>query len=112
MYARYQNETHIWLKFLKQKFDSNKQQRISDLSSRELQKMMEGTKLHRRIASRKVMDNISEITDTESDDSDYRPEEESVISESESDVEVNEFSLHNISNISTTSTGESCIKGS
>ena len=29
---------HIWLKFLKQKFDSNKQQRISDLSSRELQK--------------------------------------------------------------------------
>ena len=110
MYARYQNETHIWLKFLKQKFDLNKQQRISDLSSRELQKMMEGTKLHRRIASRKVMDNISEITDTESDDSDYRPEEESVISESESDFEVNEFSLHNISNISTTSTGESCIK--
>ena len=34
------------------------------------------------------MDNISEITDTESDDSDYRPEEDSVISESESDVEV------------------------
>ena len=101
---------HIWLKFLKQKFDSNKQQRISDLSSRELQKMMEGMKVHRRIASRKVMDNISEITDTESDDSDYRPEEESVISESESDVEVNKFSLHNISNISTTSTGESCIK--
>ena len=56
------------------------------------------------------MDNISEITGTESDDSDYRPEEESVISESESNVEVNEFSLHNISNISTTSTGESCIK--
>ena len=42
--------------------------------------MMEGTKVHRQIASRKVMDNISEITDTESDDSDYRPEERSVIS--------------------------------
>ena len=56
------------------------------------------------------MDNRSEITDTESDDSDYRPEEESVISESESDVEVNEFTLHNISNISKTSTGESCMK--
>ena len=107
---RTKHREHIWMKFLKQKFDSNKQQRISDLSSRELQKMMEGTKVHRRIASRKVMDNISEITDTESDDSDYRPEEESVISESESDVEVNEFSLQNISNISTTSTGESCIK--
>ena len=56
------------------------------------------------------MENLSEITDTESDDSDYMPENESVISDSESDVEVNEFSLQNISNISTTSTGESCIK--
>ena len=44
---RTKHRKHIWLKFLKQKFDSNKQQRISDLSSRELQKMMEGTKVHR-----------------------------------------------------------------
>ena len=55
------------------------------------------------------MDNITEITDTEIDDSDYMPEEESVISGSASDVEVNKFSLQNISSIST-STGESCIK--
>ena len=57
-----------------------------------------------------MLENLSEITDTESDDSDYMPENESVISDYESDVEVNEFSLQNISNISTTSTGESCIK--
>ena len=56
------------------------------------------------------MDNISKITDSESDDSDYMPEEESVISDSDSDVEVNKFSVQNISTISTTSTGESCIK--
>ena len=41
---------------------------------------------------------------------DYMPEDESVISDSDSDVEVNEFSVQNISTISTTSTGESSIK--
>ena len=56
------------------------------------------------------MDNISKITYSESDDSDYMPEEESVISDSESDVEVNEFSLQNISTNSTMSAGKSCIK--
>ena len=44
---RTKHREHIWLKFLNQKFDSKKQHRISDLSSRELQKMMEGTKVHR-----------------------------------------------------------------
>ena len=57
-----------------------------------------------------MLDNLSEITDTESDDSDYIPENESVISDSDSDVEINKYSVQNISNISTTSTGESCIK--
>ena len=37
----------IWLKFLKQKVDLHKEKRITDLSSRELQKMMEGMKVHR-----------------------------------------------------------------
>ena len=37
----------IWLKFLKQKVPLNKEKRSTDLSSRELQKMMEGTKVHR-----------------------------------------------------------------
>ena len=83
----------IWLKFLKQKVPLNKEKRSTDLSSRELQKMMEGTKVHRWIASRKVLDNLSEITDTESDDSDYIPENESVISDSDSDVEINKYSV-------------------
>ena len=38
------------------------------------------------------------------------PEDEPVISDSDSDAEVNKFSVQNISTISTTSTGESCIK--
>ena len=100
----------IWLKFLKQKVCLHKEKRITDLSSRELQKMMEGIKVHRRIASHRIVDNISEITDSKSDDSDYMPEDESVISDSDSDVEVNKFSVQNISTISTMSTGESCIK--
>ena len=37
----------IWLKFLTQKVDLHKEQRVTDLSSRELQKMMEGMKVHR-----------------------------------------------------------------
>ena len=100
----------IWLKFLKQKVDLHKEKRITDLSSRELEKMMEGTKVYRRIASSRIVDNISEITDSESDDSDYMLEDKSVISDSDSDVEVNKFSVQNISTISTTSTGKSCIK--
>ena len=72
--------------------------------------MMEGTKVHRQIASSRIVENISEITDSKSDDSDYMPEDESVISDSDSHVEVNEFSVQNISTISTMSTGESCIK--
>ena len=56
------------------------------------------------------MENTSEITDTDSENSDYMPEEESVISDDEYDVDFNKLSLHNISNISTMSTGESCIK--
>ena len=38
------------------------------------------------------------------------PEDESVFSDSDSDEEVNKFSVQNISTISTMSTGESCIK--
>ena len=53
-------------------------------------------KVHRQIASRKVLENLSEITDTESDDSDYMLENESVISDSDSDVEINKLSLQNI----------------
>ena len=44
---RTKHREDIWLKFLKQKVDLHKEQRITDLSSRELQKMMEGTKVHR-----------------------------------------------------------------
>ena len=42
---RTKHREDIWLKFLKQKLDLHKEQRISNLSSRELQKMMEGTKV-------------------------------------------------------------------
>ena len=44
---RTKHREEIWLKFLKQKVDLHKEKRITDLSSRELQKMMEGTKVHR-----------------------------------------------------------------
>ena len=107
---RTKHREDIWLKFLKQKVDLHKHPITNDLSMREIQKLMKGTKVHRQIASRRVMENISEITDTDSEDSDYMPEEESVISDDESEEDLNKLSLHNISNISTMSTGESCIK--
>ena len=70
----------------------------------------EGTKVHRRITRRHVIDEINEISDSDSEDSDYVPEDNAEIFESDSDTDIDEFTDPNISSVTATSTGESCIK--
>ena len=76
--------------------------------------MIKGTKLHHRIASQKVTEQISINSDSdESSDPDYIPTEEmSEFSDNESDgdVEISKMTRHNISNLSTSSSGHSCIR--
>ena len=67
--------------------------------------------MHRRITRRNVIDEITEITDSDSDNSDYVPDENAEISESEdSDTDIDEFTDPNMSTVTATSTRESCIK--
>ena len=44
---RTKHREDIWLRFLKQKVDLHKDQITSDLSTKEIQKLMKGTKVHR-----------------------------------------------------------------
>ena len=84
------------------------------LSQKELRDLIKGTKLHRRISSQTITEISSINSDSdESNDPDYIPNEE--ISEfsdydDDSEVEINNISTHNISNISTSSSGHSCIR--
>ena len=84
------------------------------VSHNELHDLIKGTKLHCRISSRNIIDEISINSDSEEEnDPDYYPIDEiSENSDIESDAELhmNEISTHNISNVITLSTGCSCIK--
>ena len=80
------------------------------MSSRDIQKLLEGTKVHRRIMKRKVIDYIEETTDSDSDDSDYVPENEAGSTDSESASDNDDITEPNLSTITTTSTGDSCIR--
>ena len=84
------------------------------LSQKELRDLIKGTKLHRRISSQTITEISSINSDSDdSNDPDYIPNEE--ISEfsdydDDSEVEINNISTHNISNISTSSSECSCIR--
>ena len=83
-------------------------------SHQELRDLIKGTKLHRQISSQNIIETLSINSDCEeNNDPDYSPNEE--ISEfsdidCDGDVEINNISIHNISNVSTSSSGRSCIK--
>ena len=84
------------------------------LSQEELHDLIKGTKLHRRISSQTITD-ISPINSDsdENNDPDYIPNEEmSEFSDynQDSEVEIDNISTHNISNVSTSSSGCSCIR--
>ena len=80
------------------------------LSQDELTELIRGTKLHRRLFHQVEAQDMSELIDIDdSDDPDYLPQNEelSEISDSEPDVDI---SVHNLSTVSVSSNGQSCIK--
>ena len=85
------------------------------LSQQELTELIHGTKLRRRLFHHVEAQDMSELIDSdESDDPDYVPpiEELSENSDSEPDLQYNdeEMSGHNLSTVSVSSNGQSCIK--
>ena len=100
----------LWNRYLRNRDNALDPKPSKYLSSVDLHKFLEGTKVHRRITRRNVIDEITEITDSDRDDSDYVPDENAEISESDSDTDTDEFTDPNLSTITATSTGESCIK--
>ena len=104
----------IWMKYLgkyKEMYSKYSTHSVQ-LSENDLRKIIKGTKLHRRIIHRKSL-GYDESENSDSDDPDYEPsQEESEFSDlSEEDIlDGEETSLHNVSTVSTTSTGTSCIK--
>ena len=108
--------TSIWNRYLGYKTANKINGNCIDqkLSHNELCDLIKGTKLHRRIASQNVTEQISINSDSdESNDPDYMPTEElSEFSDNESDgdIEISEITRHNISNLSTSSSGHSHIR--
>ena len=100
----------LWNRYLRSSDNFPHPKPSKYLSSVDLHKFLEGTKVHRRITRRNMIDEITEITDSDSDDSDYVPDEYAKISESDNDTDIDEISDPNMSTVTTTSTGESCIK--
>ena len=101
----------VWNKYINSMQQHSEKKKVVGLSAKDISEMIQGTKIHRRIlSSQNIEENAENIDDEDSDDPDYEPSDESIISESSSDVELDDTSIHNVSNLSCTSTGQSCIK--
>ena len=106
----------IWNRYLGSKTGTklNENYLEKNLNHEELCDLIKGTKLHCRISSQNIIETISINSDSdENNDPDYNSNEEmSEFSdiESDADVEINNILIHNISNVSTSSTGCSCIR--
>ena len=110
------HRTSIWNRYLGYKTGNKLNENCIDqkLSQNELCDLIKGTKLHRRISSQSVTEQISINSDSdESSDPDYIPNEiMSEFSDNEEDdyIAVSEIATHNISTISSSSSGHSCIR--
>ena len=110
------HQTNIWNRYLRYKTGNKLNENSIDqkLSHNELCDLIKGTKLHHRIASQNVTEQISINSDSdESSDPDYMPMEdmsEFSDNDEDDDIEVSEITTHNISTISTSSSGHSCIR--
>ena len=106
----------IWNRYLGYKTVNNLTENPLDkkLSHNELRDLIKGTKLHHRISSQNITDILSINSDSdENTDPDYIPKEDmSEFSDIDydGDVEITNISIYNLSNMSTTSSGRSCIR--
>ena len=103
----------IWQKYMRQKVIEKPHYECQKLTTSELKEMVEGTRLHRRILAHMDGEVSSEISDSMSDinDADYVPEDESEITDIDDFDCDQDMSIEpNISTLSTTSEGNSCIQ--
>ena len=102
----------IWERYVKSEGKKECRNESEPLTSNELKELIEGTRIHRHLSSQLQFAQASEISDsnTEDDDPDYVPSNESEISESESETETEMGVEQNISTLSCNSIGHSCIK--
>ena len=109
---RTEHRSEIWKKYARNKSDVLRNVHTEGLTSNELKEMIEGTKVHRRLTAQYIGEDqseISEISDASTSDSDYVPSEESEISDIEEGSSIDITANPNISSLSTTSIGQSCI---
>ena len=107
---------YIWKRYLDkyEKYRSNLSRGDNVLSKKELMTLIQGTKMHRCILHENIQDYMSKESDNDletSYDPDYIPvESESDESNSNTEFDIEPMNVHDISVVSTTSTGASCIK--
>ena len=107
------HHTSLWNKYLHNVNPNvhNANENIdTKLSQQELTELIHGTKLHRRLFHHVEAQDMSEFIDIdESDDPDYVPQMEDLSENSDSEPDV-DMSGHNLSTVSVSSNGQSCIK--
>ena len=107
---------YIWKRYVDkyEKYRCNISRRDNVLSKEELTTLIQGTKMHRCISQQNIQDYMSEQSDNDfetSYDPDYIPvESESDESDTNTDLDIDVITAHDISVVSTMSTGCSCIK--
>ena len=104
---------YIWERYRKKCSKIPNRKLSEGLTSEEIEKLIKGSRLHRLIISHTSDGNESEISDIgyerESSDPDYEPSEESEISDIESETDNENNVEPNVSTLSTTSVGQSCV---
>ena len=102
----------IWERYLKSESKKKYTKESEPLTSNKLKDLIEGTQVHRRLSSQMQCVVSSEISDSNSDeeDPDYVPGDESEISDNEYESEMELVEEGNVSTLSCNSIGHSCIK--
>ena len=104
---------YIWQRYRKKCSTLPTRDFSEGLTSAEIEKLIKGSRLHRCIISHDGSGKESEISDmeyeAESSDLDYEPSEESEISDIDYESDNDKSVEPNVSTLSTTSVGQSCV---
>ena len=101
----------LWKKLAEMRQNEQLRRRTDNMTTEEMQNLIRGSKLHRRISSQLNVsrDNLDSSSDDD-DDPDYEPLSDDISEEYEDDsIALNLSNISLSSNISVCSTGESCI---
>ena len=106
---RTEHRDEIWKRYVKRGGKFQPVTHAIGLNTNELKAMIQGTKMHRRVMADVVTDDVSEISEENESDPDYDPGEESEISDIEYEWDVDDVVEPNVSTLSTTSVGHTCM---